>query len=391
MYDVIVIGGGVAGCVSAYVLGRAGVKVLILEKEKLPRYKTCGGGVVYRAEEFIPFEIDLVIDRKFYSADIFDHQNKLRFKVERDHPVINMTMRENLDYYLLAKAVGNDAKFKDGIVVKDLILKDDEVEVLTDKDNFTAKFVIGADGATGISTKVLGLQQNFTKVPAIEHEIYVDENLFEQFGSTARFDFGIIPQGYCWVFPKKDHLSIGAASMVPGNINLKAYLGNYLKQLHIDKIEKEEKHGYIIPMRPKKKKFTEGRLLLAGDAAGLADPITAEGISYAVETGFHAARAFLKCDFEVSLVNEYYNFKLKQILKNLLRAKLLAYFVYSSPKLQKMIFKRYGQRLAELMTDVIMGTADYRDLVNNPVNYLKLLHPKFFGKQQLKELYDFQI
>ena len=377
MYDVIVIGGGVAGCITAYCLGVEGVKVLILEKEALPRYKTCGGGVVSRAVKLIPFEIDLAIERKIHSADIFDHDNNLHFHIERYKPIINMTMRENLDYYLLAKAVGNDAKFKDKILVTDLINKDNGVEIITDKDKYFAKYVICADGATGISTKVLGLRNNYRKVPAVEYEVYVPEELFNKFSTSARFDFGLLPHGYGWVFPKKEHLSIGLGNMYDDKANLNDYLKAYLKELGITESTKVEKHGYFIPIQPKKKKFTFGRIFLTGDAAGLADPLTAEGISYAIETGIYAADSILEGKMDLNKVTDHYNKKIKNLIGELRNSRFLSNFVYSSPSVRKFILKRYGGRLSELMTDIFTGESSYSKLVKNPLNYMKLLKPRY--------------
>ncbi len=387
MYDVIVIGGGIAGSIAAYTLAMAKVRVLILEKEPLPRYKTCGGGVTYRARKMIPYDIDLIIDKEFDTADVYDHENDIRFHVKRNHPILNMTMRENLDYFCLAKAVGNGADFKDKIYVKNLIVNKDYVEAVTDKENFTAKFIIGADGATGVTSRVLGLQDNFRKIPAMENEVYVNDELLEMFSAAPRFDFGIIPHGYGWVFPKKEHLSIGVASMRPSKINMNTYLKSYMETLGITETLEEQKHGYIIPMHPKKKKFSHGRILLAGDAAGLADPVTAEGISYAVETGNYAAEALLRGKFNVETVNRKYNFIMKRVLSELRNAKFLSYFIYHSPSLRKFVFKNYGTRLSELMADVITGEKKYGKLVKNPVNYLKLLNPKYFKHKPLSSTF----
>jgi flavin-dependent dehydrogenase len=83
-FDVIIIGAGVAGSSAAYDLANAGLNVLVLEKEKLPRYKTCGGGVVSRAVNLLPFDINPVVQTKISSADVFDQENKTKFLIKRD-------------------------------------------------------------------------------------------------------------------------------------------------------------------------------------------------------------------------------------------------------------------------------------------------------------------
>jgi flavin-dependent dehydrogenase len=122
IYDAIIIGGGVAGTSAAYFLAKGGKNVLLLEKEKLPRYKTCGGGVISRISDILPYEINPIVDKKMYTADIFDHVNNIGFHVKRDEPIINMTMRENLDYFMLEKASEQNAICKDEETVTDIIL-----------------------------------------------------------------------------------------------------------------------------------------------------------------------------------------------------------------------------------------------------------------------------
>ena len=116
-YDVIIIGAGVAGASAAYELANRGVNVIVLEKEKLPRYKTCGGGVVHRAIEKLPFSTNGVVERNFNTIDIYDHESDLFFKVTREKPVITMMMRADLDNLIISKAVKKGAKVNDVVKV----------------------------------------------------------------------------------------------------------------------------------------------------------------------------------------------------------------------------------------------------------------------------------
>ena len=371
IYDAIIIGSGVAGTSAAYFLAKGGKNVLLLEKESLPRYKTCGGGVISRISGILPYEINPVVDMTMFTADIYDHVNNINFHVRRDEPIISMTMRESLDYFMLSKASEENAIYKNKEAVIDIIQNDEQVEVITDKEKYRASFLIAADGATGITVRKLGIQKNFKKIPALEHEVYVDKNQFEKYSKTVRFDFGFIPAGYAWVFPKKEHLSIGLFTMNGSGISLRKYLEEYITMLGIKDIREEKKHGYYIPLY-KKKEFTYGRILLVGDAAGLTDPITGEGISYAIESGQCAADAIVKGGDKIEFVINGYEKKLKKIITELKYAKFLSFFVYASPTIRKFVFKRYGKKLSELMTDVITGRNRYSKLMKDPLNYLKL-------------------
>ncbi|UCH64389.1 MAG: geranylgeranyl reductase family protein [Ignavibacterium sp.] len=371
IYDAIIIGSGVAGTSAAYFLVKGGKNVLLLEKERLPRYKTCGGGVISRISDILPYEIEPVVDVKMFTADIFDHENNISFHVKRDEPIINMTMRESLDYFMLEKAREENAIFKSEEIVTDINQNSEYVEVVTEMGKYNARFVIAADGASGITVRKLGLQNNYKKIPALENEVYVENNQYEEHSKTARFDFGFVPAGYAWVFPKKEHLSIGLFTMNGSNVSLRKYLNEFITKLGIKDIKEEKKHGYFLPLY-KKSEFTKGRILLVGDAAGLTDPITGEGISYAIESGKCAAEAIVHGSNDVDTVIKNYQKNLKGIVTELRYAKFLALFVYASPKLRKFAFKRYGKKLSELMTDVITGRNKYSKLMKDPLNYLKL-------------------
>jgi geranylgeranyl reductase family protein len=374
IYDAIIIGGGVAGTSAAYFLAKGGKNVLLLEKEKLPRYKTCGGGVISRISDILPYEIYPIVDKKMYTADIFDHVNNIGFHVKRDEPIINMTMRENLDYFMLEKASEQNAICKDEETVTDIIQNGKHVEVITKNDKYKTHFVIAADGATGITARKLGIHKHYKRIPALEYEVYVDNKQFETHSHTTRFDFGFVPAGYAWVFPKKEHLSIGLLAMNGSQVSLRKYLDDYINMLGIKDIKETKKHGYYIPPY-KKKEFTNGRILLVGDAAGLIDPMTGEGISYAIESGQCAADAITKGGDEVERVIKNYERNLKKIVKELRCAKILSLFVYTSPSLREFVFRRYGKKLSELMTDVITGRKKYSKLLKDPMNYLKLFKP----------------
>ena len=381
-YDVIVIGAGVAGSSAAYDLVNAGLKVLVLEKEKLPRYKTCGGGVVLSAVNLIPFDINPVIQKKISSAEVIDHENETKFIINRDESFLNFVMRADLDNFILSQALGIGITIYDQSEVKDIITSANGVEAKTDKKNFLAKYAIAADGATGISMRLFKLNNSIVRVPAIEAEVSVDNKTFNQFNESARFDFGFVPHGYGWVFPKKDHLSVGVAFMRKVNQSIQNWFKKYLDLLEMNKgkILSSQKHGYVIPLIRGKVNCFAGRILIAGDNLGFVDPLTAEGISWAIKTGQLAARSIINNHHDHLKVVKNYKEEIDIIYKDIKAAKFLSKVVYGPLALRKFIFKYYGNRLSELLTDVITEKKKYSEIVKNPMNYLKLFRPLNFLK-----------
>ncbi len=373
-YDVAVVGTGPAGCVAAIHLARSGVSVALIDKATLPRYKTCGGGVVGRALRLFPVDITPAVSRECHRAELNLLDANLHYSCRREYPIVSMTMRDALDSLLTKAAVDAGATLLAPLEIRGFQANKNCL-LETSNGNLTARFVVAADGATGPLSRAAGWQPNTNAIPALEYEVVVAAEVFERFALSARFDFGIVPHGYAWVFPKKSHLSIGVLSTRRGRAGLHTYVDNYLRQLGIHSTESVQRHGYVIPVRPVARTFVGNRTLLVGDAAGFVDPVTAEGISFAALSGRLAADAIVRGGMEELRVRRFYHASLREnILPELRAARLLARLLYDFPHLRKAVFKARGQLLAEAVTDVFMGDRTYRGAVANPLNYLRLLH-----------------
>jgi geranylgeranyl reductase family protein len=376
-HDVAVVGAGPAGASAARVLAEAGARVVLLEKHALPRYKTCGGGVVERALRGLPPEVRAaveatVVERRCHAAEIDLGADGLHFRAERQRPLISMVMRDRFDAALTAAAERAGAEVRTRSAVRGVAVRADRIDLDTTNGPVAARFVVAADGATSETARLAGWRPPRPCAPALEAEVRARDVDFDRLADVARFDFGPIAGGYGWVFPKRDHLSIGVCTMRRG-VNLNVSLAGYLQALGLTRLEHADRHGFFITLGPRRDGVARGRLLLAGDAAALADPVTGEGISAAIDSGTLAGRAILGGGDEPGRVRAGYDRALAPLRREIRLGRLLARLTYDLPRLRRRVFRLRGQALAEGMTDVLMGDRTYAGLLGHAKTYAYLL------------------
>jgi len=365
MFDVAVVGAGPAGTTAALTLARRGLTVALLEKAALPRYKTCGGALVARGLALLPPEIQTVVERRCGQAELHLLDGDLHYASAREPPgppIMAMTMRDRLDQVLASAATAAGAVLHAPCTVNGVSLDPRHVRLDTDVGPVTAAFVIAADGATGELARLAGWGDGRHLIPALEYEVRVDDATLDRFARVPRFDVGVVPYGYAWVFPKTAHLSVGVLTTRRGAINLHRWLEEYLRVIGLAP-RSIERHGFVIPVRPRAGPLARQRMLLVGDAAGLADPVTAEGISLAARSGEHAADAIVASQLDPPRARAAYRAALRPMLAELRVARLLARLLYEHPRARCWMFRRVGQGLVEAITDVFMGARTYRGSV----------------------------
>lgn len=359
-FDVVIVGSGPSGASTAFYLAKAGISTAIIEKETLPRYKTCGGGLVFRGRNNLPYDIKEVVEREFHTIDIF-LGGKQHFKTHREEPSISMVMRDSLDKLMSFKAKEIGATLLENHKLKQLLFDNNQISLVTSQGIITTNFVIAADGALGPTAKMAGWLEDTRKlIPAVEYEVFVSDKDFERLSKVVRFDIDAIPFGYAWCFPKKNHLSIGVASSRKSKINLKKYYQEYLKTLEISNIISESQHGFQIPVTPRTDGFVKNNVFLIGDAAGFADPITAEGISNAIYSGKLAAEAIIQAGNSPEIAEELYLKKLgAALLPEIKTAIWLSQWFYEQKTIRNLLIKKFGQRMSEEMVNVFHGKRTY--------------------------------
>lgn len=372
--DVAIVGAGPAGGAAALELAGRGLRVGVIEKAVPPRYKTCGGGVLWRAVKRLPIDVRSAVERECQVAELVHHTPDLRFTTSRPQPIVTMVMRDRFDHLLVSTAQSRGVALHSGTAVTGIRIEPDTVSLTTDAGEVRARFVIAADGVNSAVARALELPALEGVVPALECEATFPADVLERFAGTARFDFGLVPAGYGWVFPKAGHLSVGVGTTHRGAANLPRAYDDYVRVLGLGAAISEERRGYMIPCRPRAKLFNTPRVLLVGDAAGLADPVTAEGITAGIVSGQLAARAIIESGLDPEKVRRLYRKALTaELLADLRVARWLAWLLYDRPRWCAALLSRHGQGMSELMTRIVAGETTYLAAVSAPGHYVRLL------------------
>jgi geranylgeranyl reductase family protein len=380
LYDVAIVGTGPAGCLLAYKLSRAGWAVLLLEKKKLPRYKTCGGGLTQRALDLIPFDINDVIEERAHTIRLRVGY-KTAFARTRQPPAVHLMMRDRLDYRLAQQAVASGAVLQEYTRFMSLSGPPGNLTLQTSVGPFRARVIVGANGVYSRVARALQLPIRYRIMPALEAELTIPSTILSRFAGTIHFDFGVTPGGYAWLFPKKDHISAGILARRWRAKQLKPHLLHYLARNGLSQeanIRSMRLHP--IPCRPDRtNRYADERGLIVGDGTGLVDPVTGEGIYYALKSAGIAAIAIeMYLKRQQPLHHEYNKIIKREIEAEILKADILARILYCFPAFSNQVLKRYGAKIGAKHMAVYLGAMTYRQLFNyvlSPKGITYLLGP----------------
>lgn len=294
MYDAIVVGLGPAGSMACYTLASRGLSVLGIDKQRHPRYKSCGGCLSTKITRLFDFDISHLYEDTVYGIT-FTYKYRRRLDILSDQPIAHNVMRDAFDHFLVEKARSAGAEIIEGRRVA-FVADDGKGVTVTTADGaaFKARFLIGADGASGlVGRDLFGLTRRLSAVSITAEVPYA---LADSSGVTGRehVDYASIPNGYSWIFPKKNHVSIGvAADAVKIGGGIKRYFNELItKHPLLDGVNPGDVCGWTIPMyHTGVTKVAKGRVALAGDSGHLVDPFMGEGIYYAALTGKTVAEA----------------------------------------------------------------------------------------------------
>ena len=277
-------------------------------------------------------------------------------------------MRDSFDQFLVKKALEKGASLLENTTALGLERTAQGLLLSTSEGNIKCQYLIGADGVLSNTAKMGGWKESRKLIPALEYEVVVPEADYNRLSKKVRFDVDAVPDGYAWCFPKTGHLSLGVCTLKKQKIDLKKYYYAYLDKLGLKEIISSEAHGFQIPVGQRKDGFSKNRVFLTGDAAGFADPLTAEGISNALLSGELAALAILEnFQDEAAASNAYQGLLDKQILSDLGSSSIIAFICYAQPAIRNMLLKKYGQKGCEILTDIFMGKKAFPDDLKNKI------------------------
>lgn len=334
-YDIIIIGGGPAGSSAAHRAAQLGAKVLVLEKKSMPRPKLCGGWVSRQALSLLPFVIpDELIEAPFRRMEITDGTSSLSYSP--DEPLGVFVDRATFDQYLLERAqqVGAEVRWEKAVSV---LHENPVIRVRTDTAEYSAGSVIICTGAAGDLVRTVREPDTVGQsAVCLEQRISVD--YARRLGldeGEGRFFLGAAPRGFGWILHHGAYLLVGVGQRRSGEATLLPNFRRLCERLAlligpIGLLGPIRPTGHIIPLGGHSRRLGVGRCLLAGDAAGMVDAQSGEGIAGAIESGQLAACA-LTANSTADAVTLYTGLCERSLLPHLRWSRRFAWGFYHNP------------------------------------------------------------
>jgi len=359
---VAVLGGGPAGASAAERLARAGLKTILFD-EKLAWEKPCGGGLTYKAYSEYPYLLDNDCPKKLVHETVIGAPNAGEAKMTLEHPLV-IYSRFELNRMLLERAERAGTAIEKTRVLN-IEQREKGWKLQTKHGTAEADFLIVGTGARN-PLRTVGTEYRAADtmsalgyyVPAQQERIDIQflENL----------------EGYIWVFPRAGHLSVGICGKGEPAHVLRTRLERYMDERGIPRKEATF-YSHMLPSLEtsgwKSNRLAGEGWLAVGDAAGLVDPITGEGLFYAIRSGDLASRAVLNDAHGLNDKAEAYRAAIShefaadlEFAAMLAKRVFLGRFLFKSVPQRMVHFMQRSPRFRALMQDLFAGTQSYSEL-----------------------------
>lgn len=299
-YDVLIVGGGPCGCSAARTLAGSGARVALLEKTEHPRPKLCGGLLTWKSL--------LTLNRVFGWGDCELEESGALEWVARDYAIYHRAWeplargplgeepfrivdRPTLDAALLQEVRKSGVDVLEGVEAREANPLDGTVH--TDRGTFKASWIIGADGANSRMRRTFRLDPpKWRSGLAATIEVHIPREKARHLNVSApQLHVGYMRAGYGWVFPNRERVAVGICGLTRKERSFADIFRGYVTELGIPEAAQGPLRGHPLPYGNWLADPVNGRVLLAGDAAGYVEPLLGEGIFYALYTGMLAGRA----------------------------------------------------------------------------------------------------
>jgi len=353
MYKVGIIGAGIGGSYLSYCLSKEGVDTIVFDF-RAPHEKICGGGVSYKTIERFPIVSELPIPRKeILKATLISPKDRM-VKVGLEKP-LTIYNRIDLDYALLKKAMRFGAHFRKE-KVQSFARDGNSWRIFTNTGDYKVEMLVGADGALSRTRRKLNV------LPVKEGVFFALECFLKVKRDVVIFKFFPDIQGYLWAFPRINNLAVGIVSNYCRKTNvkdIKKRLLHFIERNYPEQTPKISVQGAYTPLfcadDSKNVRICDNNWALIGDAATFVDPVSGEGIYYAI----YSAEILSQCILENELAL-YPPLCMKHFGENLVKAlQGLKYFY--QPEFTEVMIQMATESLSvrRIISDMMSGSLDY--------------------------------